>query len=447
MRAPPRPPRPSTVSRTRARRRPRRGSCNDRAEPPARSSSERLEDQSGTAIDVASAESQDAVARTRAAGEKTGAVLDARHPTHFDPRPRVGQSVDDELPRHTLEWLLPRAIDVGDGDDVGRRQRVAELGREVARAGVEVGLKEDEDPAAVPNGGDVGGELSWMVRVTVEDLGAARLTTALQPAAHATELAQDGRGLFPRVAGQLERGQRDRGVPAVVLARHGELDLGWVEVLSAHGLRRPPEPVREQRLDLDARGELGVVVEVDVRDYRDLRAERGDRPVRLVSLDDQPARAGACVAAELRDLAADQERRVVGEAIEAEGDHRGGRRFAVRTRDHDRALQRDELGEKLGTRPAFDLLAIRGRDDDLVPTLGHDRLRRDLDDDVVEPLQIRSLDTVPTADVGPPSPREQRIPGEPRAADADEPDSPALKRWQALPAPPRSRQRPRDGRR
>src|SRR5262249_58192576 len=125
---------------------------------------------------------------------------------------------------------------------------------------------------AVPQGGGGGAGLGGGGRVTAGPPGPPRLTTALQPAAHATELAQDGRGLFPRVAGQLERGQRDRGVPAVVLARHGELDLGRVEVLSAHGVRRTPEPVNEQRLDLDARGELGVVVEGDVRYYPGLRA-------------------------------------------------------------------------------------------------------------------------------------------------------------------------------
>ena len=100
-----------------------------------------------------------------------------------------------------------------------------------------------------------------------------------------------------------------------------------------------------------------MVVELDVRDDRDVGGQLEHGPVRLVALDDEPAGAGAGVAAELRDLAADEERGVVAEGVEAVGDHRRRRRLPVRAGDDDRAPERDELGQELGaaapgTRPA-----------------------------------------------------------------------------------------------
>ena len=163
-----------------------------------------------------------------------------------------------------------------------------------------------------------------------------------------------------------------------MVTRNRELDLDGLELVSSDGFRSGREPVGEERLDLGARGEFRVVVEIDVRDHRDLGAKGGDRAVRFVSFDDEPAAARSRVAAELRDLAADQEGRVVAEPVEAERDHGGGRRLPMRAGDHDRALQGDELGEKLGARPALDLVAIRGRDHHFVPAVRDDRLRREL---------------------------------------------------------------------
>src|SRR5439155_16976313 len=104
----------------------------------------------------------------------------------------------------------------------------------------------------------------------------------------------------------------------------------------------------------------------------------GDRPIRPVSLDDEPAAARPRVAAELRDLTANQERRIVAEPVKAERDHRGGRRLPMRAGDHDRALERDELGQESDAGPALDLVAIRGRKDNLAPALWLDRLGGEL---------------------------------------------------------------------
>src|SRR4029079_16826467 len=101
-------------------------------------------------------------------------------------------------------------------------------------------------------------------------------------------------------------------------------------------------PVLEERLDLAARRERRVMVEVDVKQDRDLRPQGAHRSVRLVALDDEPAGAGPSVAAPspcetahpaaaagfppVRGHApAEEEGRVEAEPVEAEGDHRARR--------------------------------------------------------------------------------------------------------------------------
>ena len=275
-------------------------------------------------------------------------MLDARRPADGEARAHLTQGVDDELPAHIRVRLLARAVDLGDGDHVGRRERRRELTDEVTSARVEVRLEEDEHAAAVANRVDRGRDLGGMVRVVVEHRHAADLPVRLEAAAGAGELRQMGTRFFGRDAGQLERRERGGGIAPVVLARHGELEVDERKLVRPHDLGDFRQPSLEELLDLGARRELGVMVEVDVRDDGDLRPQVLDRPIRLVALDDQPARPRARVAAELRDLAADQERRVAAEPIEDEGDHPGRRRLAVGAGDDDRVLERHELREKLG---------------------------------------------------------------------------------------------------
>ncbi len=109
-------------------------------------------------------------------------------------------------------------------------------------------------------------------------------------------------------------------------------------------------PPVEALLELGGRGEGRVVVELEVRHDRDLCRQLEHRPVRLVALDDEPAVSGACVAAQLWDLAPDEERGIVAQRVEAVGDHRSSRCLPMRAGDHDRPSQCDELGEQL--RPA-----------------------------------------------------------------------------------------------
>ena len=90
-----------------------------------------------------------------------------------------------------------------------------------------------------------------------------------------------------------------------------------------------------------------MVVELDVRHDADLRPQPLDRPVGLVPFCDEPALAGTGVPAELGDLTAHEPRRVEAELGEHERDHPGRRRLPMRTGDHDRAPQRNELGEEV----------------------------------------------------------------------------------------------------
>ena len=127
----------------------------------------------------------------------------------------------------------------------------------------------------------------------------------------------------------------------------------------------PARPGLEGLRELGVRAEGRVVVELDVRHDSDRRGKCEDASVRLVSLDDEPAAPGPGVAAELRDLTADEERRVAAEPVEHEGDHRGGRRLAMCASDDDGVGEADELGEELGARRALHPPGEGGRDERL----------------------------------------------------------------------------------
>ena len=299
-------------------------------------------------------------------------------------------------------------------------------------------LEEDEHAVAVADSLDRGAHLRRVMRVVVQHSYAAGLPAQLEAASRALELGEVPARLVPVEAGQLECSQRCGCVPPVVLAWDRELEVNGLELVGADDIGHFGQPALEQLLDLGERRELRVVVEIDVRDDRDLRPQPLDRAVGLVALDDQPARACTRIAPELRDLTADQERRVSSRAVERERDHRGGRRLAVRAGNDDRVLQRNELGKEL--RPAsrdtsrclalcLALGQVRGGHDQLVVVrTGLDRFRHHDGDlrgaDVVE---VRRLVAVPAADFRAPGLREHCIAGEAGAADSDEPELSAVK--------------------
>ena len=358
----------------------------------------------------------------------SAAVLERRRPADPHSRPRDRELVDDQPPAHARHRSLARGIDLGHARGVRAGERLREAVRQVTRSRVEMRLEERDDAPAVSHGGDVGRELGGMVRVAVEDAHAARLAPRLEAPPGAGELDDHALGVGPRDTCELERCERRGCVPAVVLARHREVERHGLELLGAHDVRHVREPLLEERLDLCARGELGVVVEVDVEEDGDLRLQRADRAVGLVALHDEPSLPRARVPVELRDLAADEERRIEAEPVEAEGDHRARRRLAVRPGDDDRAAKGDELGEELGPRPPVDLAGEGGRDVDL-PAVGRlRRLGRDLDRDAFEMPEVRRLDAIPAGDLGAPRAREERVAAHAGAADAGDPDAPTGER-------------------
>src|SRR4051812_20521648 len=100
-----------------------------------------------------------------------------------------------------------------------------------------------------------------MVRVAVEHRDPRRISPPLEPAPNAGELDDHALGLGTLDTGELERRDRGRGIPAVVLTRHRELELDRIELLRAHDVRHGSEPTLEEVYDLGARAERRVVIE------------------------------------------------------------------------------------------------------------------------------------------------------------------------------------------
>src|SRR3972149_10277872 len=100
----------------------------------------------------------------------------------------------------------------------------------MAGARRQVGLEENEPPAAPQaRGGERRGELARMVGVVVDDRDAPLLADRLEATAGAGEPGEHVLRVGARHAGQLERGQRGGGIPAVVLSGHGELERDGLE--------------------------------------------------------------------------------------------------------------------------------------------------------------------------------------------------------------------------
>src|SRR5215210_5103163 len=96
-------------------------------------------------------------------------------------------------------------------------------------------LEEDEHAATRRDGAgslERGGDLGRVVAVVVEHADAGSLAPRLEPPTDAAELREDPLGVFTRDARELERGERDRRVPPVVLARDGEVERDGVELVA-----------------------------------------------------------------------------------------------------------------------------------------------------------------------------------------------------------------------
>ena len=194
--------------------------------------------------------------------------------------------------------------------------------------------------------------------VVVHHGDAAPRPEHLEATVGSREGSEHALGSLGRDSREDERLVRGGRVSAVVLAGDRERERDRVEQLAADDLGHLGEPRIEAGAELRDRGPARMVVELDVRQHREPGTELEHGAIRLVALDDQPAGARACVAAELRHDAADDPGRVVAGLLQAERDHGRGRRLPVRTGDDDRGSRGDELREERRSRRP----ARRGRD-------------------------------------------------------------------------------------
>ncbi len=130
----------------------------------------------------------------------------------------------------------------------------------------------------------------------------------LEAPARAGEPLEGRGGILLRDTGEPER--RERRTAFRRLCSPGTAEPTLVGGCSAHDLRHTGEPTVELPLELGEGCVLGVVVELQVRDHRDLRRQLEHRAVRLVRLDDEVPAPEAGVRPELGDRGADQPRRV-----------------------------------------------------------------------------------------------------------------------------------------
>ena len=126
--------------------------------------------------------------------------------------------------------------------------------------------------------------------VVVEHRDPAALADELEAAVGALEPRERRLGAAAVDADPDERLERRGGVPAVVLARDGELEVDRLELPAADDLRHLGEPRVDRLLQLGRRAVRRVVVELDVRHDGDAGPERERGAVGLVPLDDEPAR-------------------------------------------------------------------------------------------------------------------------------------------------------------
>jgi hypothetical protein len=85
-------------------------------------------------VDVARAKGDAQVAGLEEGADPVGQIAPARGPHDRSAGIGAAYGVDDELTGHSRAGILPRAVDVGDDDEIGVAERPAELGREIGRA-------------------------------------------------------------------------------------------------------------------------------------------------------------------------------------------------------------------------------------------------------------------------------------------------------------------------
>ena len=143
--------------------------------------------------------------------------------------------------------------------------------------------------------------------------------------------------------------------PPLARARSEAAELrraGIVERVVQHErplARQLGDPIAEEGVEVVERAEMVVVIELGVEHDRGLRPQARQRAVRLVGLGyHEPSPADAGVGAELRHVAADQERRLLAALGEHVRDQRGRAGLAVSPRDADAVARRHDVGQDVG---------------------------------------------------------------------------------------------------
>ena len=277
------------------------------------------------------------------------------------PRP---QGVDDELAAHARQRLLAGPVDLRHAGAVSSGQRRPELEREMPRAGVEVRLEEHEHASLSPLAGrrQQRRDLARMMGVVVDDRHAAALADELEPARRAAEVRQHALRVRARNARQLQRRNRRRRVPPVVLARNRELERRPARAPS-HAPRAAVRRASARTASATSASEANVewwsrstfvTTPISGRSCSSVRSDSS--PSTTSHPSPAPALPPSCGNSPPTSQAGSSP-----SSTERIGDHRRRRRLPVRASDDDRAAQRDELGEELRPRRPRERTGTRSR--------------------------------------------------------------------------------------
>ncbi len=128
-------------------------------------------------------------------------------------------SLRNLLPTHSCDGLLPGRINLGHEDQIGSGKCLPHCLAVGSRAGVQVRLKDCNQPAAgesLAGRGERRGQLRRVVRVIVDHRYAAEFAQALEPASHTLESGQSSRGRLELATQCLYCTECRNGIPEVV---------------------------------------------------------------------------------------------------------------------------------------------------------------------------------------------------------------------------------------